>query len=83
MATRERNTSESVRQELVRAQTRAEILPRLELELADMNAKLFEVEVALAAARQSEVVAMARLEAAQTRMEEAIKREDQHDVFRT
>lgn len=63
-ADRERDAAESVRQELVRTQIRAEAIPRLESEIDALASQLKKAEADLGAARQAEAVACARAESA-------------------
>ena len=73
-ADRERDTAESVRQELVRAQIRAEAIPRLESEISALASRLNKAEADLGAARQVEAVACSRAESAMERAVELAAR---------
>ena len=71
----ERDTAESVRQDLVRANIRVEAVPRLEAENIELQDRLREAETALAAARQAQAVASAKQDAETVRATECMARE--------
>ncbi len=71
----ERDTAESVRQDLVRANIRVEAVPRLEAENMALQNRLREAETTLAAARQSEAVATAKQGSETVRASECMARE--------
>lgn len=74
-AERERDTAESVRQELVRSQIRVEAVPRLEAELSSLQTELRRVQGALADAKQAAAVAAAKENAETLRANECMSRE--------
>lgn len=71
----ERETAESVRQDLVRANIRVEAVPRLEAENTVLQDQLREAVTAVAAARQAEAVSSAKQGAETVRATECMGRE--------
>lgn len=74
-AQRERETAESVRQDLVRANIRVESVPRLEAENSALLDRVRDAEKALAAAKQAEAVATTKQSAESVRATECMGRE--------
>lgn len=74
-AQRERETAESVRQDLVRANIRVESVPRLEAENMALLDRVRDAEKALAVAKQAEAVATTKQSAESVRATECMDRE--------
>ena len=72
----ERQATDGLRMEMVRAQTLAEAVPKLEAEIVSLNLLMRSLEVALAQAQTEAAVATAKFEAQLARAEDCIRQRD-------
>ncbi len=76
IAISERETTDGLRMEMVRAQTQAQAVPKLEAQILSLNLSMRSIEAALAQALTEAAVATAKFEAQLARAEDCIRQRD-------